>query len=199
MADIPWSTRMQAGFDREWTAGDVLAAQQTSLFRVELLDGIPLMSPLPTLRHQHVSGVLADILRRAVDDSGVGAVPFKSVNVRRGHRDVLRPDIAVVTSTAAIGALESDAVAFAPEDVLLAAEILSPGHEGADRIDKPARYAEWNIPSYWIVDPKTLSIDTYTLDGDVYVASGSAAPGAVATLPALTPITLDPGTLLRLW
>ncbi|MFI1579719.1 Uma2 family endonuclease [Embleya sp. NPDC020630] len=86
-----------------------------------------------------------------------------------------------------------------PEDVLLAAEILSPGHEGADRIDKPARYAEWKIVSYWIVDPTTLTIETYTLDGDVYVASGSAAPGAVATLPALTPITLDPGTLLRLW
>ncbi|OPC82877.1 hypothetical protein B4N89_19770 [Embleya scabrispora] len=189
---------MQVGFDREWTADDVLAAQETSPFRIELLGGIPLMSPLPTLRHQHVSGVLADILRSAVDGSGVGAVTFKSVNVRRGHRDVLRPDIVVVTSTAAISGLESDDVAFAPEDVLLAVETLSPGHEGADRIDKLARYAEWEIASYWIVDPKALTIETYTLDGNVYEPSASAKPGIETTLLAFAPVTLDPGTLLRM-
>jgi hypothetical protein len=41
-------------------------------------------------------------------------------------------------------------------------------------------------------------IETYTLDGDEYAASGSAEPGTVTTLPAFAPIALDPGTLLRM-
>lgn len=189
---------MPGVFDREWTAGDVFTAQETSLVRVELLDGIPLVSPLPTLRHQHLSVTLADILRRKAVAAGIDAATFKSVNVCRGNRDVLRPDIATVMSTAAIMALESDAVAFAPEDVLLAVEILSPGHEGADHIDKLARYAEWAIASYWVVDPKALTVETYTLDGDEYAPSGTAKPGVVTTLPAFAPVALDPGTLLRM-
>ncbi|MGC0421523.1 Uma2 family endonuclease [Embleya sp. AB8] len=189
---------MQAAFDREWTAADVFAAQETSLHRVELLDGIPLMSPLPRLRHQHVAGTLAEALARAVAESRVEATVFKGANVCRGDRDVLRPDLSAVTSTAARSALAADAMAFAPEDVLLAVEILSPGHEGADRIDKLARYAEWAIASYWVVDPKSLTIETYTLDGERYAPTATAKPGTATTLPAFTPITLDPGTLLRM-
>ncbi|MGW9207944.1 Uma2 family endonuclease [Embleya sp. NPDC055664] len=189
---------MQPAFDREWTADEVIAAQETSPYRIELLDGVLTMSPAPRLRHQRVSSTLAGVFERTAVDADIDVMVFENVNVRRGERDLLQPDIAVVARSAGIEGLEDDDVAFAPEDVLLAVEILSPGHEGADRIDKLARYAEWEIQSYWIVDPKTLTIETYILDGDAYEPSASAKPGVATTLPAFAPVTLDPGTLLRM-
>ncbi|WP_406296376.1 Uma2 family endonuclease [Embleya sp. NBC_00888] len=189
---------VQPAFDHEWTADDVIVAQETSPYRIELLDGVLMTSPAPRLRHQRVSSTLSGRFEQAAADSGVAVMVFENVNVRRGERDLLQPDIAVVTRAAGIEGLEADEVAFAPEDVLLAVEILSPGHEGADRIDKLARYAEWAIASYWVVDPKALTVETHTLDGDEYAPSGTAKPGVVTTLPAFAPVALDPGTLLRM-
>lgn len=189
---------MQPAFDHEWTVDDVLVAQETSPYRIELLDGVLMMSPAPRVRHQHVSVTLSALFRKVAADSDLDFVVYGNVNVRRDPRDLLQPDIAVVTRAAAIEVVEDDDVAFAPEDVATAVEILSPGHEGGDRVDKLAKYASWAIPSYWIVDPKTLTVETYTLDGDAYVASASAKPGIETTLPAFAPVTLDPGTLLRM-
>jgi Uma2 family endonuclease len=184
-------------FDHEWTADDVIVAQETSPYRIELLDGVLLMSPVPRLRHQRVSSTLSAVFEAAVAASDLALMVFENVNVRRGDRDLLQPDIAVVNRAAGMEGLEDDDVAFTPEDVVLAVEILSPGHEGKDRVDKPARYAQWAIESCWLVDPKQLTVETFTLDGAEYVASGSAKAGAVVTLPAFAPITLDPGVLLR--
>ncbi|MYV96760.1 Uma2 family endonuclease [Streptomyces sp. SID3343] len=188
---------MKAVFDREWTADDVIAAQETSLVRVELLDGVVVMSPLSSVRHQHVCVSLSAVLARAAVDGRNDVVVFRHSNVRRGDRDLLRPDIAVVGTAAAESGVEGDHTAFAPEDVVLAVEVLSAGHQGVDRVDKLAKYAQWAIESYWVVDPKQSTIETFTLSGTEYVASGTAEPGAVVTLPAFTPITLDPGALLR--
>ena len=193
-----WGESVQPAFDHEWTVDDVLVAQETSPYRIELLDGVLMMSPAPRVRHQHVSFTLSALFRKTVADSDLDFLVYENVNVRRGSRDLLQPDIAVVARAAAIEVVADDDVAFAPEDVAMAVEILSPGHEGGDRIDKLAKYAGWAIASYWVVDPKSLTIETFALSGDEYVASGLAEPGAAVTLPGFASITLDPGTLLRM-
>lgn len=189
---------VQPAFDHEWTADDVIVAQETSPYRIELLDGVLMMSPAPRVRHQHVSFTLSALFRTVIHDAGLELVVYENVNVRRGTRDLLQPDIAVVNRAAAIEVVDDDEVAFAPEDVAMAVEILSPGHEGGDRVDKLEKYARWAIRSYWVVDPKALTVETFRLQGDEYVESGIAKAGSVNSLPAFAPITLDPATLLRM-
>ncbi|UOZ11245.1 Uma2 family endonuclease [Amycolatopsis sp. WQ 127309] len=129
-----------------WTVDEVLALpeDQTSLQRIELVDGALLVSPAPTSVHQR--------LLQKLQFAFVPALPedtelLPGVNVRFGGQRLLIPDLVILTCTAV------DTVAFAASDVLLAAEIVSPSTKVQDRILKRAIYAEALIPFYLLVEP----------------------------------------------
>jgi Uma2 family endonuclease len=131
-----------------WTVDEVLALpeDQTSLQRIELVDGVLLVSPWPRLEHQRLVRVLTGQL-------SVGAGPafevFPGANLVLGNRGnrLLIPDLVVTDEPGLKG------VSLTEKQVVLVAEIVSPSTKVQDRILKRAIYAEALIPFYLPVEP----------------------------------------------
>ncbi|MFB9687748.1 Uma2 family endonuclease [Amycolatopsis plumensis] len=117
---------------------------QTSLQRVELVDGMLLVSPWPGPEHQRLLGKLQSAFASALP-GGTELLP--GVNVRIGTQRLLIPDLVILNCPGI------DTVAYAASDVLLAAEIVSPSTKIQDRVLKRAVYAEALIPYHLLVEP----------------------------------------------
>ncbi|MDG4772863.1 Uma2 family endonuclease [Solwaraspora sp. WMMD792] len=69
---------------------------------------------------------------------------------------------------------QADAVWLPVADVLLVAEIVSPGSEGTDTVTKRNEYAAAGIPQYWVVDQDTAqTVTVHRLDGDHYAVQAT--------------------------
>src|SRR5690349_17807975 len=79
-----------------WTVDDVLALpeEQTSLQRLELVDGVLLMSPAPTSVHQRLLQKLQFAFAATLPD---GTELLPGVNVRIGTQRLLIPDLVILT------------------------------------------------------------------------------------------------------
>jgi Uma2 family endonuclease len=145
-----------------WTVDEVLALpeEQTLLQRIELVDGVLLVSPWPGLEHQRLLRNLQIAFASKLPD---GTELLPGVNVRFEAQRLLVPDL-VITNCPGV-----DVVAFAASDVLLAAEIVSPSTKAQDRILKRAIYAEALIPFYLLVEPGEQNTATlFELQGGEY-------------------------------
>jgi Uma2 family endonuclease len=58
-------------------------------------------------------------------------------------------------------------------------EVLSPGTAANDRGIKMRRYAAAGIPHYWILDPRTRSLEVYRLGPGGYKMAGTFEVGDV--------------------
>jgi Uma2 family endonuclease len=151
-----------------WTADEVLVLpeEQTLLHRVELLDGVLLVSPWPGLEHQRLLGMLQFTLGAALPD---GTELLPGVNVRFGERRLFTPDLVIVTCPAV------DTVAYTADEVLLTAEIVSPSTVVQDRILKRAIYAEALIPYYLLAEP--IAATLFALEGEEYAPIAKSEDG----------------------
>ena len=117
--------------------------------RWELSEGIPIMSPRPHPMHQRTAHRLTRLLNDALPRD-LEALPEVEVTTDSSFPPSVRtPDVVVVPRH--VAAQPSPRVAAA--DVVLVAEIVSPGSRGTDFVMKLHEYAKAGIPHYWIVDP----------------------------------------------
>ncbi|MFC7326407.1 Uma2 family endonuclease [Marinactinospora rubrisoli] len=134
--------------------------------RYELVDGRLDVSPAPVYVHTLVEGRLAIHLGPALVRAGFMILQGLGMNLK-GDRDHHRiPDLAVIRADAG----EHPYLTRPP---LLAVEVLSPECRDRDRFAKRAEYAEFGVPSYWIIDPslEKPSILELRLDGGTYRAA----------------------------
>lgn len=144
-----------------WTLEEFLALPEDNGQRLELIDGAVYMSPAPTPHHQRVLQWLQMAL---LDVLPTGHELLLGVNVVLNRRRLLIPDL-VVTNTP--GHME---LYFTGDQIVLAAEILSPSSRTYDRMLKRKLYAEAGVPFYLMVDPvedAPVAV-LYELDGDDY-------------------------------
>ena len=75
-------------------------------------------------------------------------------------------------------AVEGDESEFAPADVALVVEVLSPDNAGDDLVMKRHQYGKAGIPHYWIVDQKARTLTVLRHDGaDGYQEVATVRPG----------------------
>ncbi|PLW63286.1 Uma2 family endonuclease [Streptomyces sp. SCUT-3] len=151
--------------DGPWTVEDVLALpEHPARARYELVDGVLMMSPAPGWAHQIVSLKLARRIDDAVASAGVPFLVAEAANVV-GDSRLFIPDIVVVDR----GAVGRDTVSVPLDAVLLTVEIVSPFNRAADRILKPALYAQAKVPAYWRVELEPEpAVLVHELSGDTY-------------------------------
>lgn len=149
--DGPWSEEAYLALPDDWR-------------RVELLDGALLVSPNPSRRHQRLSLRLAMVLDRA---RPAHLEVLEGINVRLASGRILIPDLAVVRMS------DEDTRVFDPHDVLLAAEIVSPGSIATDRAVKPPLYAQAGIPTYIRIEREGPTAHVLHLQGGRYVAAST--------------------------
>ena len=164
-----------------WSEADFLALVDDR--RLELVDGMLVVSPDPTLRHQRIAFAVALALEAArAGDTEV----FPGGNVRVGPQRILIPDVLVVRRRG-LDDLVCDAA-----DVALVVEVASPGTVAVDRSVKARLYAEAGIATYVRIEESGPSAMVGRLLDGVYVFHG---PDRVLNLDDPFPVSIDLRTL----
>jgi Uma2 family endonuclease len=129
------------------TLDEFFALPEDNTRRHELLDGVYVVSPGPTLRHQQAVMVLYHRLMPALTRHPDLLLFPVLGDIVLGPRTVVQPDLFVIPKPASADVHWRDV-----ERPLLAVEVLSPGTAGRDRGIKRRLYQEAKVPEYWIVD-----------------------------------------------
>lgn len=125
-----------------------IALPESSEWRFELAEGVPVMAARPIARHQRL------VMR-------LGA----QLDAARGGRFEVLPEFELVVSGGTAATVRIPDLVLGPPglvddtprlfgaDAIAAIEILSPGSRRLDRILKLAEYAEAGVPTYLLVEP----------------------------------------------
>lgn len=115
------------------------------------------------------------------------------MGVRLPDDTVFIPDVLVAAREAV---LTNHSGILNHSDVALVVEITSPGSRTADRITKPAVYAQAGIPWFWRVETRDgPALFTYRLERGHYAEAGSARPGERVAVTAAFPVSIEPADL----
>ena len=157
--------------------------------RYELVDGVLLVSPAPSNRHQIAVGeLLPPAAGGRPPDVRVMLAP---TDYQPTDRRSLQPDL-LVARRADVG----DDPISAP--LLLAVEVLSPSTRSVDLLLKHGVYAESGVASYWVVDPAVPSVRAWRLQDGAYVEVGAARAAQALELDEPFPVRVVPQDLLDL-
>ena len=133
--------------------------------RIELVEGVLLVSPRPLIRHQDVVLRLASALRAALPERWRALVEVEVV-LGAGMTPTVRvPDVVVVPASSVDDRARCDAT-----EVAAVFEVLSPGTMRTDRVTKLHEYAEAGIPAYGVVEPgPPVTLSDFQLVDGAYV------------------------------
>ncbi len=163
-----------------------LAGMPDDGWRYEIVDGMLLVSPAPSFRHQCVVGNLFVALHAACPPELIAlAAPFA---VGLADDTEFQPDILVAPRSQFT---EKDL----PGPPLLAVEVLSPSTRLVDLNVKKQRFEQAGCPSFWAIDPTDVRLLAWDLVDGAYqqVADVAADQTWTATLPFA--VTISPGAL----
>ncbi|MBT0768678.1 Uma2 family endonuclease [Kineosporia sp. J2-2] len=130
---------------------------------IEIVDGMVLVSPSASKRHNRLARLLANALDVAAGSDWNADTDF-DVRLQDLPLNNRRPDVTVYRAETI------DISPTRPEHVLLVVEVVSPGSETTDRIVKADQYAKAGIPFYWRVEQAPTGapvVHTYVLDASV--------------------------------
>lgn len=148
-------------------------------FWYQLINGVVLMSPEPTPRHQRLLVQLVVQMEGAASRAGGTVLP--EVDVRLGADLVYSPDIAYVGPGRPFS--EDAALAIVPD---LVVEILSPSSRGMDLRTKRSDYERFGVREYWVIDPEERRILLFRpRDGAFVESECSGATASSEVIPGL--------------
>ena len=180
------------------SADEFLAIQDDSAF-YELIDGVVVVSPSPTPRHQQV---LLEIILQAgnyLRDHPVGML-FPELDVHLGAsesgRDVVyRPEATFVRSERVADVVQPDQkISGAPD---LVVEIVSRGSRRFDSETKKDDYQRFGVREYWLIDPDRDTMTFFRLSEGRY--SSADTDRDRFTSEAIPGFTLDLARLRELF
>lgn len=147
------------------TYQDYLKIPDEPGYRYEILDGILIKEPSPSVIHQRVCGELYHLLKsffREYDPQG--EVFFAPLDVTFQDITVVQPDLLYV-SGGQKEIVEDARIAGAPT---LAVEIVSPLSRRKDRLQKLQIYQKAGVEHYWLVSPDDRTLECFHLTNGVY-------------------------------
>jgi Uma2 family endonuclease len=151
-----------------WTADEFLDWLEPGVF-ADLIDGEILMHWPVSLSHGNLTNFLDRLLAAFIEQRGLGGVVHReAIAVRLSQRSVVLPDIAFYTREQESLFRETH-IPVAPTWV---AEVLSPSTAVNDVGRKFAKYEEYGVQEYWILDPKTSGHRFYERRDDLLVEFG---------------------------
>jgi Uma2 family endonuclease len=159
-------------------------------WRVEVVDGVPVMSPEPTVRHQRAA---ARLFRLLDDASGPGWVSVGPVDwmISKVPLTMRAPDVVVVPHRLVVD--DAKRLVEAP---LLAVEILSPGSYERDLVTKRHQYGAAGLRHYWVVGPDVPEVIAFGYRNGDLVEVARASGDEVLSVDQPFPLTLRPADLL---
>lgn len=155
--------------------------------RYELVNGVVILSPSPTPRHQQVMLKIAAQLSAFLEKHPVGAA-YPETDVRLDENLVYRPEIVFLRTERVLDNWER--IRTAPD---LVVEIVSPASRRYDAETKRSDYERYGVREYWLIDPDRETMTFYRLESGRYVETApkqdrltsEAVPGFVLDLSAV--------------
>jgi Uma2 family endonuclease len=167
----------------DWTEEEYLALDTNRL--VELSDGKVEMLEMPTIFHQIIVVRLIRMLDAFIVAHGLGQVLVAPTRVRLRSGKYREPDL-VFVAAAHLDRM-GELYVSAPD---LVAEVISPDDPQRDRVTKMQEYAQAGIPEYWLLDPRTATLEVYALRHDEYTLARRLRAGDELTSDQLPGFTL---------
>ncbi len=186
----PTQTKKQPA-QGQWSYDDYLNLPDDGQ-RYEIIEGVLHISNAPSFYHQFTIIKLVFQFEQFVAKNNLGIVltaPFE-VHLSETTRPV-QPDILFFKADKWPG---GDIKFFegAPD---LIVEVISPGSVRRDRIIKFGVYEKTGVSEYWVADPKTRSVEVYTLSGGEYALLGQFIEDETIKSAVLEGLTLVTSSL----
>ena len=181
-SDYEWPRPPEGG----WTAEDLDRLPNLPP-HTELIDGsLVFMSPQTDFHYLAIRLLEFRLLQAVPPELDIRC----EMTVTLGRHNRPEPDVMVIRKQAVDGPRRTT---FAPEDVLLAIEVVSAESVERDRMYKPLKYAQAGIPSYWRVESDGGKPVVYTFA--LEPASGCYVPVGIfhdtLTVSVPFPVSLD--------
>ena len=157
---------------RKLTYEDYAKLPNVAGYTLQLIDGLIIREPGPSVLHQRVSGRLESVLRDYFQECDPRGEVFDApLDLQLDEHTVVQPDLFYFPGT--------KQVSEAPIDILpdLVVEIVSPSTARTDRTRKFHSYQRAGVPHYWIVDPSDCIIQCYQLRDRHYAKVASFNEG----------------------
>lgn len=120
----------------------------------ELSEGVLVMTPRPTPRHQHAARLVANALERVLPPGLVPVLDVEIVLEPDFPGTYRAPDVVVVNASVVDGRPR-----LSPLDVSMVVEVVSPGSVIEDTVTKKEQYRRVAVAAYLIVDITSEPID----------------------------------------
>jgi Uma2 family endonuclease len=147
-------------------------------FKYQVINGVVVMSPSPTPRHQKILFEIAGQLRDYLKAQPVAHV-VPDVDVRFAPDLLYRPDFVVIRKERL--ARTGRRIEVVPD---LIVEIVSPGSESMDERTKRADYERFGVTEYWIVSgEERVTARVLRLEGGKYREASAAETKGSGVLP----------------
>lgn len=154
----------------------------------ELIDGALVFMMRP--RRSGYGRLVTALERTLIDQAPADLMVERDMTIRLDDRNRLEPDLLVTTAPH-----EPDRTWYAPEDVLMVVEVVSPESAYRDRTVKLRKYAEAEIRHHWRVEEDTGPpvVYAYELDEPTssYAAMGSHRHALRTEMPFAISLDLD--------
>jgi Uma2 family endonuclease len=146
----------------DYTVEDVLNLPEDAP-RVELVDGVMVVVPSPSIGHQNIGNLLWSWLYRNAPKT---FLPVTAIGVMVSPKDTFEPDLVLVKQQRP-GTVDTKRHYLSPDEVAIVVEVVSPGTGQRDRYLKPGGYADAGIPYFWRIeqDPR-VRVFAYRLSDD---------------------------------
>jgi Uma2 family endonuclease len=159
--------------------------------RYEIHEGVLSVTPAPGTRRQEIKANLFDVLRHHVKERGLGRLFDAPTDCILTETTIVQPDI-VFVDTGRLSIITERGIEGIPS---LVVEVLSPSSAQLDRGPKAQLYARLGVPAYWIVDPRSRTIDVYALIERSYRPAARFEGDEPGALPPFLDLTLVPAAI----
>ena len=145
---------------KKWTYDEIAALPDDKLR--ELHDGVPILMPSPTPRHQELYLRLLLFIQHWIDGGGSGLIYPQPVDLKIDNYRTLIPDLLYyATNDRSAVVSENGKYLRAVPDLVV--EIISPSSQNTDRFYKFDVYAEIGVNYYWTIDPEFWIFQAFRL------------------------------------
>jgi len=160
--------------EKRWIYEDYLKLEDDK--RYEITGGKLYMVPAPDFTHQYLSANIEFLMRKFVEEKGLGYVVDAPTDVVLDEENIVQPDILFI-SRGNKGIIKKKGIFGAPD---LVVEIVSTSSQYRDTFEKKELYERFKVKDYWIVNPYMKGIEVlapddkgrYTLFSEGYMEEG---------------------------
>jgi Uma2 family endonuclease len=171
----------------EWTYEDYKRLPDDGR-RYEIIEGVLYVTAAPNLDHQYTVGEIFAALRTYVRERQLGIVISAPFEVHLPDiAQPVQPDVLFIAAERAPRP-GAENLTGAPD---LVVEVLSKSTTRTDRLVKFGAYERAGVREYWLVDPRTRSVEVYALSEEsTYEMAGQYTPGETVMSTVLSGLTL---------